>query len=143
MVQNNQESRVSIKQNRQKKSPKMTRSYHDRRMIFILPGWVCCQVGHDGKGIGAGWHLDKVHVRRLLDDDDDEDAKKRRKSSRGRKQSSSSSSAVDADAEKRKSETIVFPCGRWLAKDEDDGALERTLEADQRLLQTVRGDRSF
>ena len=108
-----------------------------RRMIFILPGWVCCQIGHDGKGIGAGWHLDKVHVRRLLDDDD-EDAKKRRKSSRGRKQSSSA-----VDAEKRKSETIVFPCGRWLAKDEDDGALERTLEADQRLLQTVRGDRSF
>ena len=36
------------------------------------------------------------------------------------------------------SETIVFPCKRWLAKDEDDGAIERTLEADKRLIQSVR-----
>ena len=25
------------------------------------------RIGHDGKGIGAGWHLDKVEVRRLKD----------------------------------------------------------------------------
>jgi len=23
------------------------------------------RIGHDGKGMGAGWHLDKVEVRRL------------------------------------------------------------------------------
>ena len=25
------------------------------------------RIGHDGKGLGAGWHLDKVEVRRLKD----------------------------------------------------------------------------
>jgi PLAT/LH2 domain len=25
------------------------------------------RIGHDGKGFGAGWHLDKVEVRRLKD----------------------------------------------------------------------------
>ena len=24
------------------------------------------RIGHDGKGFGAGWHLDKVEIRRLL-----------------------------------------------------------------------------
>jgi hypothetical protein len=23
------------------------------------------RIGHDGKGMGAGWHLDKVEIRRL------------------------------------------------------------------------------
>lgn len=26
------------------------------------------RIGHDGKGIGAGWHLEKVLVKRLLSD---------------------------------------------------------------------------
>lgn len=25
------------------------------------------RIGHDNKGIGSGWHLDKVEVRRLKD----------------------------------------------------------------------------
>jgi hypothetical protein len=25
------------------------------------------RIGHDGKGFGAGWHLDRVEVRRLKD----------------------------------------------------------------------------
>ena len=25
------------------------------------------RIGHDGKGWGSGWHLDKVQVRRLLE----------------------------------------------------------------------------
>ncbi|CAB4019689.1 lipoxygenase homology domain-containing 1-like, partial [Paramuricea clavata] len=54
------------------------------------------RVGHDGKGIGAGWFLDKVEIRRLLDDN--------------------------------KSATLyTFPCKRWLAKGEDDGAIVREL----------------
>nr|CAB3263471.1 lipoxygenase homology domain-containing protein 1-like [Phallusia mammillata] len=54
------------------------------------------RIGHDGKGWGAGWHLDKVQIRRLLD------------GTRG-------------------SETYLFTCGRWLARDEDDGEIVREL----------------
>lgn len=54
------------------------------------------RIGHDGKGIGAGWFLDKVEIRRLLEDN--------------------------------KSATLyTFPCRRWLAKSEDDGAIVREL----------------
>lgn len=56
------------------------------------------RIGHDGSGFGAGWHLDKVEIRRLND------------SGKG-------------------SVTYTFPCGRWLARDEDDGAIERELTA--------------
>jgi len=40
------------------------------------------------------------------------------------------------------SETHVFPCQRWLAKDEDDGAIERELVADKVLEEVVRRDGS-
>jgi hypothetical protein len=54
------------------------------------------RVGHDGKGIGAGWFLDKVEIRRLLDDN-------------------------------KSAKLYTFPCKRWLAKGEDDGAIVREL----------------
>uniref|UniRef100_H2ZAW7 PLAT domain-containing protein n=1 Tax=Ciona savignyi TaxID=51511 RepID=H2ZAW7_CIOSA len=54
------------------------------------------RIGHDGKGWGAGWHLDKVEVRRLLEG-------------------------------VKGSETSTFTCGRWLARDEDDGEIVREL----------------
>jgi hypothetical protein len=38
------------------------------------------------------------------------------------------------------SETYIFPCKRWLAKDEDDGAIERELVADKVVDETVRKD---
>jgi len=34
----------------------------------------------------------------------------------------------------------TFPCKRWLAKDEDDGAIERELVADKVLEEVVRRD---
>jgi len=40
------------------------------------------------------------------------------------------------------SETYVFPCQRWLARDEDDGAIERELIADKVLEELVRRDGS-
>jgi hypothetical protein len=51
------------------------------------------KIGHDGKGLGAGWHLDKVEI--------------------------------DAPSQGKR---WVFPCGRWLDKSEDDGAIERILK---------------
>ena len=50
------------------------------------------RIGHDGTGIGSGWHLSKVSIRTLNDPNDP----------------TSGSSSID------------FPCGRWLAEDEGD-----------------------
>ena len=53
-------------------------------------------------------------------------------------------SSASSNRESRKcsttAEVAVFPCAKWLAKDEDDGAIERTLEADQTLVETVSMD---
>ncbi|XP_043570379.1 lipoxygenase homology domain-containing protein 1-like [Chiloscyllium plagiosum] len=54
------------------------------------------RIGHDGRGIKSGWHLDRVEIRRLLQ-------------------------------KGKGSETITFPCERWLAKSEDDGEIIREL----------------
>ncbi|RDD42008.1 Lipoxygenase homology domain-containing protein 1 [Trichoplax sp. H2] len=54
------------------------------------------RIGHDGKGWGAGWHLDKVEICRLLDGG-------------------------------KASKKFTFQCNRWLASDEDDGAIVREL----------------
>ena len=50
------------------------------------------RIGHDGTGIGSGWHLSKISIRTLNDPNDP----------------TSGSSSID------------FPCGRWLAEDEGD-----------------------
>ncbi|KAM4708199.1 lipoxygenase homology domain-containing protein 1 [Discoglossus pictus] len=54
------------------------------------------RIGHNGKGINSGWHLDRVEIRRLLPNG-------------------------------KGSQTVTFPCERWLAKSEDDGETVREL----------------
>jgi hypothetical protein len=51
------------------------------------------RIGHNGKGFGAGWHLQEVVIQSHLD---------------GR--------------------VWVAECNRWLAKDEDDGQIQRELD---------------
>ncbi|KAM3939741.1 lipoxygenase homology domain-containing protein 1 [Leptodactylus fuscus] len=54
------------------------------------------RIGHNDTGINAGWHLDRVEIRRLLPNG-------------------------------KGSQTVTFPCERWLAKSEDDGETIREL----------------
>ncbi|KAL4660900.1 lipoxygenase homology domain-containing protein 1-like [Arapaima gigas] len=54
------------------------------------------RIGHNNRGISAGWHLDRIEIRRLL------------RKGKG-------------------SETVIFPCERWLARSEDDGETVREL----------------
>ncbi|XP_078473113.1 lipoxygenase homology domain-containing protein 1 [Lampetra planeri] len=80
------------------------------------------RVGHDNSGMGSGWFLDSVVIRRLRqspphrpqpvdaeEDEDEEDDKE----------------AEDEDSEEV--QTYTFPCKRWLARDEDDGEIVREL----------------
>ncbi|XP_063398724.1 lipoxygenase homology domain-containing protein 1-like isoform X1 [Mytilus trossulus] len=72
------------------------------------------RIWHDNEGMTAGWKLDKIEVRKLHDSNK-LDAKFQRKPS------------VDG------SDTYVFQCGRWLARDEDDYSTSRELIPDQKL----------
>ncbi|XP_073445861.1 lipoxygenase homology domain-containing protein 1 isoform X1 [Dendrobates tinctorius] len=54
------------------------------------------RIGHNSMGINAGWHLDRVEIRRLLPNG-------------------------------KGSQTVTFPCDRWLAKSEDDRETIREL----------------
>jgi hypothetical protein len=56
------------------------------------------RIGHDGTGFGAGWHLAKVEVRQL-----------------------------EKHGDSQHSRIFSFPCGRWLARDEDDHEIVREL----------------
>ena len=71
-------------------------------------------LGHDNKGMMAAWHLDKVEVRRLTEGG-------------GFRSSSASNDGRHSSASNSGSLTHVFPCARWLAKGEDDGAIVREL----------------
>ncbi|KAH3761318.1 hypothetical protein Pelo_6863 [Pelomyxa schiedti] len=62
-------------------------------------------IGHDGSGLGSAWFLDEVIVQEEL------------------------SAGPDTAAISTPPSPIYFMCGRWLAKDEEDGATERTLPA--------------
>ncbi|PAA87710.1 hypothetical protein BOX15_Mlig005461g1 [Macrostomum lignano] len=53
------------------------------------------RIGHDDEGIGSGWHLEKVEIRRFT----------------------AGNSSI----------TYVFPCNRWLARDEEDREIVREL----------------
>ncbi|XP_062503862.1 lipoxygenase homology domain-containing protein 1-like isoform X2 [Corticium candelabrum] len=56
------------------------------------------RIGHDGTGIGAGWHLDKVELHRLKGEGNGD-----------------------------RSRIFTFLCDRWLARDEDDREIVREL----------------
>eukprot|EP00118_Oscarella_pearsei_P015177 m.134976 g.134976 ORF g.134976 m.134976 type:complete len:375 (+) comp38155_c0_seq27:5099-6223(+) len=65
--------------------------------IDVGPSLRKVRIGHDGKGFGAGWHLEKVEVKKLSEEDPDSHS------------------------------IYTFLCGRWLATSEDDGAIVREL----------------
>lgn len=64
------------------------------------------RIGHDGKGARAEWHLDRVEIS---------------------VKTPGSKTGVGAAA--AKAPIYTFPCGRWLAKGREDGAIERELLA--------------
>ena len=66
------------------------------------------RVGHDGKGFGDGWFLNRIIIQRPKN--------KKRRDSR-------SSSRRGTSLERMEVDTWYFNCNRWLAKSEDDGAI--------------------
>ncbi|XP_050409617.1 lipoxygenase homology domain-containing protein 1 [Patella vulgata] len=76
------------------------------------------RIGHDDSGLMAGWHLEKIEVRKLQ-----EGARKKL-----------------GTTKKMGSITYSFPCNRWLARNEEDGAIERELLPEKAVKEVVNKD---
>lgn len=81
------------------------------------------RIGHDGTGMGSGWYLEKVDIKRLVmgmaPKEKKEDKKKKKKKKKGEEDEE------DDDAMELQEivQTYSFPCDRWLARDEEDGEI--------------------
>ncbi|CAL8278491.1 unnamed protein product [Merluccius merluccius] len=94
---------------------------HDVGKIYKI------RIGHDGTGIGDGWFLQVVYIKRLtmamvkvavevkVEPKKDKKKKKKKKEDEFRVEYIEELQEVV--------ETIVFPCNRWLARDEEDGEI--------------------
>lgn len=77
------------------------------------------RISNDDTGVGSGWFLDRVEIKRLIvamvPKEKKEDKKKKKKKKKEEDEDEG------ADEEMREVVlTYVFPCDRWLASDEDD-----------------------
>ncbi|XP_067279249.1 lipoxygenase homology domain-containing protein 1-like isoform X2 [Pseudorasbora parva] len=81
------------------------------------------RIGHDGSGIGAGWFLEKVDVKRLVmamvKPEKKEEDKKDKKKKKKKKEEEEESPGVLKEVVR----SFSFPCGRWLARGEKDGEI--------------------
>ncbi|XP_072215279.1 lipoxygenase homology domain-containing protein 1 [Excalfactoria chinensis] len=75
------------------------------------------RIGHDGKGIGDGWFLESVTLKRLatkMDESDRKQKKKKKKSEEEEEEETKGEEEMDV---------YTFVAHRWLAKDEGDKEL--------------------
>ncbi|KAG9353677.1 hypothetical protein JZ751_011799, partial [Albula glossodonta] len=84
------------------------------------------RIGHDGSGIGDGWFLDKVDIKRLTmamvqKEVKKEDKKDKKKKKKKKEEEEEEEEVIEELQEVVK--TYTFPCQRWLARDEEDGEL--------------------
>lgn len=80
-------------------------------------------MGHDGLGIGSGWFLEKVFVKRLTMALVPKEKKKDDKKKKKKKKKDEDEEEVDGEEMREVVVTYHFPCSRWLASGEDDDEL--------------------
>ncbi|KAK9954997.1 hypothetical protein ABG768_014905 [Culter alburnus] len=81
------------------------------------------RIGHDGSGVGAGWFLEKVDVKRLVmamvkPEKKEEDKKDKKKKKKKKEEEEEPPGEL-----KEVVRSYSFPCGRWLARGEEDGEI--------------------
>ncbi|CAJ1070168.1 lipoxygenase homology domain-containing protein 1-like [Xyrichtys novacula] len=86
------------------------------------------RIFHDGTGIGDGWFLETVDVKRLTMamvqiEVKKEDTKKDKKKDKKKKKKDEEEEVEIIEKLQEVVETFSFPCNRWLAKDEEDGEI--------------------
>lgn len=86
------------------------------------------RIFHDGKGIGDGWFLEMVDIKRLTMamvqvEVKKEDTKKDKKKDKKKKKKDEEEEVEIIEQLQEVVETCTFPCNRWLARDEEDGEI--------------------
>ncbi|KAM4615981.1 lipoxygenase homology domain-containing protein 1 [Polymixia lowei] len=83
------------------------------------------RIGHDGTGIGSGWFLETVDVRRLIMAMVPKEKKKEDKKKKKKKKKDEDNEDDEAGGEEMQEVVLTyhFPCSRWLAQGEEDGEL--------------------
>uniref|UniRef100_A0A672IB87 Lipoxygenase homology domains 1a n=1 Tax=Salarias fasciatus TaxID=181472 RepID=A0A672IB87_SALFA len=84
------------------------------------------RIYHDGSGIGDGWFLETVDVKRLTMATVQVVVKKEETPKKDKKKDKKKKKKEEEEVEvveqlQEVVETFTFPCSRWLAKDEEDG----------------------
>ncbi|XP_062333408.1 lipoxygenase homology domain-containing protein 1-like [Osmerus eperlanus] len=85
------------------------------------------RIGHDGSGIGDGWFLEMLDIKRLtmamvMVEVRKEEKKEDKKDKKKKKKKVEEEEEVEMVEELQEVvEIFVFPCSRWLARDEEDG----------------------
>ncbi|XP_031425771.2 lipoxygenase homology domain-containing protein 1 [Clupea harengus] len=81
------------------------------------------RIGHDGAGMGSGWFLEKLDIKRLVlgmvPKEKKEDKKKKKKKKKGEEDEEED----EAQEMQEIVQTYSFVCDRWLARDEEDGEI--------------------
>ncbi|KAK2819320.1 hypothetical protein Q5P01_024881 [Channa striata] len=86
------------------------------------------RIYHDGKGIGDGWFLETVDIKRLTMamvqvEVKKEDTKKDKKKDKKKKKKEEEEEVEIIEELQEVVVTSNFPCNRWLARDEEDGEI--------------------
>ncbi|XP_059213530.1 lipoxygenase homology domain-containing protein 1 [Centropristis striata] len=86
------------------------------------------RIYHDGKGIGDGWFLETVDIKRLTMamvqvEVKKEATKKDKKKDKKKKKKDEDEEVEIVEQLQEVVETFTFPCNRWLARDEEDGEI--------------------
>ncbi|XP_014324136.2 lipoxygenase homology domain-containing protein 1 [Xiphophorus maculatus] len=93
------------------------------------------RIFHDGKGIGDGWFLEMVDIKRLtmamvqIEVKKEETTKKEKKKDKKKKKKEEEEVEIIEELQEVV-ETFTFACSRWLARDEEDGEIVVELLAD-------------
>ncbi|XP_054613031.1 lipoxygenase homology domain-containing protein 1-like isoform X2 [Dunckerocampus dactyliophorus] len=83
------------------------------------------RIYHDGRGIGDGWFLESVDIKRLTTamvqvEVKKQDGKKDKKKDKKKKKKEEEEEVELVEELQEVVETFSFPCNRWLARDEED-----------------------
>ncbi|KAE8285273.1 Lipoxygenase-like proteiny domain-containing protein 1 [Larimichthys crocea] len=95
---------------------------HDVGKIYKI------RIFHDGRGVGSGWFLETVSIKRLKMTLVKTEVKKEEKETKKDKKKDKKKKKKEEEVEiieelKELVVTYTFPCNRWLARDEGDGEI--------------------
>uniref|UniRef100_A0A8C1NXH5 Lipoxygenase homology domains 1b n=1 Tax=Cyprinus carpio TaxID=7962 RepID=A0A8C1NXH5_CYPCA len=83
------------------------------------------RISNDDSGVGAGWYLDRVEIKRLIMAMVPKEKKEDKKKKKNKKKKSEEDEDEEGGGEEMREValTYLFPCDRWLASDEEDGEM--------------------